>query len=74
MIKALIPAVVFASALATAPAFAQSTYQTAQAGQWAQPSGQQSMQKTRAQVYQELVEARQNGQMDHLNATVYKGA
>jgi ABC-type phosphate transport system substrate-binding protein len=39
--------------------------------QWVAPYGQPTMQKTRAQVYQELVQAEQDGQMAYLNSTVY---
>ncbi|MFP6562831.1 DUF4148 domain-containing protein [Paraburkholderia sp. B3] len=37
----------------------------------AQPYGQPVAQKTRAQVYQELVQAEQDGQLAYLNSTVY---
>jgi hypothetical protein len=33
--------------------------------------GQPIMQKTRAQVYQELVQAEQDGQIAYLNSTIY---
>lgn len=35
------------------------------------PYGQPTMQKTRAQVYQELVQAERDGQLAYLNSTVY---
>lgn len=60
---------------ATGSAFAQSATQSpaapaVQAGQWVAP-GQDAAPKTRAQVYQELVQAEQNGQLDYLNRTLY---
>jgi Domain of unknown function (DUF4148) len=72
-IKALIPALVIASTLA-APAFAQTNGPVSQGGQWVPPTGQRSTQKTRAQVYQELIQAQQDGQLAYLNSTVYHGA
>jgi Domain of unknown function (DUF4148) len=39
--------------------------------QWVPPNGQPTEQKTRAQVYQELVQAERDGQMAYLNSTVY---
>jgi Domain of unknown function (DUF4148) len=73
-IKALIPALMIASTLAAAPAFAQTSGPVSQGGQWAPQSGQPSMQKTRAQVYHELIQAQQDGQLAHLNSTVYRGS
>jgi hypothetical protein len=35
------------------------------------PYGQPTVGKTRAQVYQELVHAEQDGQLNYLNSTVY---
>jgi Domain of unknown function (DUF4148) len=43
----------------------------AQTGQWVPPDGQTIAPKTRAQVYQELVEAEKDGQLAYLNSTVY---
>jgi hypothetical protein len=43
----------------------------AQAGQWIPPDGQTVAPKTRAQVYQELVKAEQDGQLDYLDRTLY---
>ncbi len=43
----------------------------AQAGQWVPPYGQPIAGKTRAQVYQELVQAEQDGQLAYLNSTLY---
>ena len=42
-----------------------------QNGQWVPPDGQPVASKSRAQVYQELVQARQDGQLAYLNSTVY---
>jgi hypothetical protein len=43
----------------------------AQTGQWIPPDGQTIAPKTRAQVYQELVGAENDGQLAYLNSTVY---
>lgn len=40
-------------------------------GGWVPPYGQPVVQKTRAQVYQELVEAEKDGQLAYLNSTIY---
>jgi hypothetical protein len=40
-------------------------------GTWVPPSGQAIAPKTRAQVYNELVEAEKDGQLAYLNSTVY---
>ncbi|WP_407973202.1 DUF4148 domain-containing protein (plasmid) [Burkholderia pyrrocinia] len=68
------------------PAFAQANPRTAQpalgqtkqdysytdtAGQWVPPYGQPVSQKTRAQVYRELVQAEQDGQLAYLDSTIY---
>jgi hypothetical protein len=42
-----------------------------QPGQWVPPYGQPVPEKTRAQVYQELVQAEQDGQLAYLNSTLY---
>ncbi|WP_144154309.1 DUF4148 domain-containing protein [Paraburkholderia sp. BCC1885] len=42
-----------------------------QAGQWVSPDAQANTGKTRAQVYQELVQAEKDGQLDYLNSTIY---
>lgn len=42
-----------------------------QDGQWVPPDGQATAGKTRAQVYQELVHAEQDGQLNYLNSTIY---
>ena len=43
-----------------------------QAGQWVPPYGEEQAPKTRAQVYQELVHAETDGQMQYLNSTIYE--
>jgi hypothetical protein len=42
-----------------------------QNSQWVAPYGQPVAGKTRAQVYQELVKAEQDGQLAYLNRTLY---
>jgi hypothetical protein len=78
--KYLMIAIAFVGATATASAFAQTSAQLAQnsnstveqAGQWVPPYGEEQAPKTRAQVYQELVHAEQDGQMQYLNSTIYE--
>jgi len=41
------------------------------AGSWVPPYGQPTGEKTRAQVYRELVHAEKDGQLAYLNSTVY---
>ncbi|MCA8274116.1 DUF4148 domain-containing protein [Burkholderia sp. AU30280] len=41
------------------------------AGQWVPPYGQAMHEKTRAEVYAELVHAEQDGQLKYLNSTLY---
>jgi Domain of unknown function (DUF4148) len=55
------------------PYVAPATANTAavQNGAWVPPDGQAIAPKTRAQVYQELVQAEQDGQLAYLNSTVY---
>ncbi|AOJ17059.1 DUF4148 domain-containing protein [Burkholderia vietnamiensis] len=68
------------------PAFAQAAGQPAQmspvatkdgvpgtraAGQWVPPYGQAMHEKTRAEVYAELVHAEQDGQIKYLDSTLY---
>lgn len=43
----------------------------AQAGAWVPPYGQAMQEKTRAQVYRELVHAEKDGQLAYLNSTLY---
>ncbi|WP_042299201.1 DUF4148 domain-containing protein [Paraburkholderia kururiensis] len=50
---------------------AQNNAATPAQGGWVPPYGQPVMQKTRAQVYQELVEAEKDGQLAYLNSTIY---
>lgn len=50
---------------------AYATSPLAQAGRWVPPYGQPVVGKTRAQVYQELVQAEQDGQLAYLNSTLY---
>lgn len=40
-------------------------------GTWTPPYGEAIAPKTRAEVYQELVEAEQDGQLAYLNSTLY---
>jgi hypothetical protein len=42
-----------------------------QQGSWTPPYGQAIVPKTRAQVYQELVEAEKDGQLQYLDSTLY---
>lgn len=68
------------------PAFAQTSGQPIQmspaatkdgvsgaqaAGQWVPPYGQPIHEKTRAEVYAELVHAEQDGQIKYLDSTLY---
>lgn len=79
--KTLMIIAALACAVTTTSAFAQSANADAAAaqvspnvaaqGNWVAPSGQPVAQKTRAQVYQELVQAEQDGQLAYLNSTVY---
>jgi hypothetical protein len=56
----------------TAPAqLDNGTPQTVSNDATAAPYGQPTEQKTRAQVYQELVQAERDGQMAYLDSTVY---
>ncbi|WP_144142773.1 DUF4148 domain-containing protein [Paraburkholderia sp. BCC1884] len=41
------------------------------AGSWVPPYGQATGEKTRAQVYRELVHAEKDGQLAYLNSTLY---
>jgi hypothetical protein len=56
---------------ATQEVTSNATSAVAQAGQGVSPYGQPIAGKTRAQVYHELVQAEQDGQLDYLNSTVY---
>ncbi|RFU48125.1 DUF4148 domain-containing protein [Paraburkholderia sp. DHOC27] len=59
------------SATETTQVAANTTQAPESAGQWVAPYGQPTQGKTRAQVYQELVHAEQDGQLAYLNSTVY---
>jgi hypothetical protein len=68
----VVSASVFAQSAPTtnqAPQVAPST--TASTGQWAPGTSQPVMGKTRAQVYQELVQAEKDGELKYLNSTLY---
>ncbi|KVC71733.1 DUF4148 domain-containing protein [Burkholderia ubonensis] len=43
----------------------------AKIGQWVPPYGEPVREKTRAEVYRELVQAEQDGQLAYLNSTIY---
>ncbi|ALP66085.1 MULTISPECIES: DUF4148 domain-containing protein [Paraburkholderia] len=58
------------AAASPAPQVAQSSV-PAMAGQWVPPYGEAVQPKTRAQVYQELIQAEKDGQLAYLNSTVY---
>jgi hypothetical protein len=69
-----------AGLLLSSAAFAQSnpgpndaaaTAQPPQQSQWVAPDSQPLAGKTRAEVYQELVHAQQDGQIAYLNRTLY---
>jgi hypothetical protein len=50
---------------------ANATPSISAAGTWVAPYGQPTVEKTRAQVYQELVHAEKDGQLAYLNSTLY---
>ena len=50
---------------------ANSTAAINAAGSWVPPYGQATGEKTRAQVYRELVHAEKDGQLAYLNSTIY---
>lgn len=55
-----------------APAAMPANAQGAQSnGGWVAPYGEPVHEKTRAEVYQELIQAEKDGQLDYLNSTVY---
>ncbi|HDR9761479.1 TPA: DUF4148 domain-containing protein [Burkholderia cepacia ATCC 25416] len=78
-------ALLAACAALSVPAFAQTSTQAQMtpaatkdgvpgvqaAGQWVPPYGQPIHEKTRAQVYAELVHAEQDGQIKYLDSTLY---
>jgi Domain of unknown function (DUF4148) len=59
---------------ATVDAQSQSSAASTPTEQWMPPYGAPVQQETRAQVYQDLVHAEQDGQLHYLNSTVYEGA
>ncbi|MFP3248282.1 MAG: DUF4148 domain-containing protein [Paraburkholderia sp.] len=77
--KSLMIAIALVGTTATASAFAQSSppapqqpaADVQQDGQWVPPDAQANTGKTRAQVYQELVHAEQDGELNYLNSTIY---
>jgi uncharacterized protein DUF4148 len=77
--KSLLLAVALIASSASVSAFAQtltpaqvaSDDPVAPGGEWVPPYGQPTMQTTRAQVYQELGHAEQDGQLAYLNSTIY---
>ena len=56
---------------ATTQVAANDTAPTVAPGGWVPPYGQAVHEKTRAEVYQELVQAEQDGQLAYLNSTLY---
>ncbi|WP_395071063.1 DUF4148 domain-containing protein [Paraburkholderia silvatlantica] len=50
---------------------ANDTAATVAPGGWVPPYGQPVHEKTRAEVYHELVQAEQDGQLAYLNSTLY---
>jgi hypothetical protein len=56
------------------PAAQTQSSNTASADQWTPPYGQQVKPLTRAQVYQQLIHAEKDGQLEYLNSTLYRGA
>lgn len=60
-----------ANQAATTQVASSDTASTAATGAWVPPYGQPVAQKTRAQVYHELVQAEQDGQLAYLNSTLY---
>jgi hypothetical protein len=62
-----------ASQPAQSTAAVESSVAPAPAQPWVPPYGQPTTQKTRAQVYHELVQAERDGEMQYLNSTIYAG-
>ncbi len=56
---------------ATTQVAANDTAPTVAPGTWVPPYGQPVHEKTRAEVYHELVQAEQDGQLAYLNSTLY---
>lgn len=59
------------SAPQAAPATQTATQVKTADGTWVPPYGQPVAQKTRAQVYQELIQAENDGQLAYLDSVVY---
>ncbi|WP_246796171.1 DUF4148 domain-containing protein [Burkholderia perseverans] len=57
--------------MAAATATSATSATNAQPGRWVAPYGRPVHEKTRAEVYQELVQAEQDGQLKYLNSTLY---
>ena len=73
---ALVASSTCVSAFAQTPSPVQTTDGSAQvasndADQWVAPYSQAPVSKTRAQVYNELVQAERDGQLAALNSTIY---
>ena len=76
---ALVASSTCVSAFAQTPSPAQTTNGSAQvasndADQWVAPYSQAPVSKTRAQVYNELVQAERDGQLAALDKTIYFGS
>ncbi|WP_322011121.1 DUF4148 domain-containing protein [Paraburkholderia sp. J12] len=56
---------------ANTTATATQTQTTPYNGGWVAPYGEPVHEKTRAEVYQELIQAEKDGQLDYLNSTLY---
>jgi hypothetical protein len=69
--KHLILSVALIGSVASVSAFAQDVGTTSNDAQWVPPYSQPAAQKTRAQVYQEFLEAQRDGQLAYLKKTVY---
>jgi hypothetical protein len=59
------------TAASAAPTPTNPSPTASQPGQWVPPYGQPQTGLTRAQVYQDLVHAEQDGQLQYLNKTLY---
>ena len=75
LVIAVIGSITSVSAFAQDVGTTQPSNATAQVAsneaQWVSPYGQPVAPKTRAQVYQELVQAERDGQLAYLNSTIY---
>jgi hypothetical protein len=61
------------SPLAAAPAAQTQSSNTVSTNQWTPPYGKPVKPLTRAQVYKDLLQAEKDGQIEHLNKTLYGG-